>query len=98
MKRMCVAVLFVGFAISAEARGTDTTTLVPKGVYGREARVISSILDNNHYRKIALNDSLSSVILNRYLSELDNNKTYFLQSDVKTFEKYRFALVTHVPE
>lgn len=92
MKRMCVAVLFVGFAISADARGTDTTTLVPKGVYGREARVISSILDNNHYRKIALNDSLSSVILNRYLSELDNNKTYFLQSDVKTFEKYRFAI------
>ena len=92
MKRICVAVLFVGFVISAQARVMDTTTLVPKGVYGREARVISYILDNNHYRKIALNDSLSSVILNRYLSELDNNKTYFLQSDVKTFEKYRFAI------
>ncbi len=92
MKRICVAVLFVGFAISAQAHGMDTTTLVPKGVYGREARVISYILDNNHYRKIALNDSLSSVILNRYLNELDNNKTYFLQSDVKAFEKYRFAI------
>jgi carboxyl-terminal processing protease len=67
----------------------DTTQLKSKPVYGKEAKVISFILDNNHYRKIVLNDSLSSVILNDYIKGLDNNKTYFSESDLKEFEKYR---------
>jgi carboxyl-terminal processing protease len=71
---------------------SDTTMLMPKPVYGREARVVSYILDNNHYRKILLSDSLSSVILDKYIQELDNNRTYFLESDVKSFEKYRFNI------
>lgn len=67
----------------------DTTQLKAKPVYGKEAKMISNILDNHHYRKLKLNDSLSSAILDKYLEELDNNKTYFLASDIKGFEKYR---------
>lgn len=67
----------------------DTTALKPKPVYGKEALVTSYILDNNHYRKIKLNDSLSSRILDAYVNDLDNNKNYFLESDIKSFEKFR---------
>ncbi|MEJ0033730.1 MAG: S41 family peptidase [Bacteroidota bacterium] len=67
----------------------DTTLLVPKPVYGKEALVVSYILDNNHYRKIKLNDSLSSKILDAYINDLDNNRSYFLASDIAAFEKYR---------
>ncbi len=67
----------------------DTTTLRSKPVYGKEAKVITYILDNNHYRKIKLNDSLSSVILDEYIKSLDNNKTYFTTTDLQQFEKYR---------
>jgi carboxyl-terminal processing protease len=92
--RNLVMILFVwvlGFNCAfAEVR--DTTTLVAKPVYGKEARVIAYILDNNHYRKIKLNDSLSSIILDRFINELDNNKTYFLESDIKPFEKYRTSI------
>lgn len=70
----------------------DTLSLKAKPVYGKEARVIASILNDRHYRRIILNDSLSSAILESYLKELDNNKTYFLASDVKSFEKYRFSI------
>jgi carboxyl-terminal processing protease len=70
----------------------DTTELKPKPVYGKEAKVISYILDNNHYRKLGLNDSLSSVILDQFLVALDNNKTYFTQKDVDSFEKYRYQI------
>lgn len=70
----------------------DTTQLKPKAVYGKEAKVIAYILDNNHYRKISLNDSLSSVILGEYVKNLDNNKTYFTASDLAGFEKYRTKL------
>lgn len=77
------------FSFSFEA---DTTTLKPKAIYGKEARVMSYILDNNHYRKIHLNDSLSSSILDAYIKELDNSKTYFLKSDIDAFEKYRKSI------
>ncbi|HZB13854.1 MAG TPA: carboxy terminal-processing peptidase [Chryseolinea sp.] len=67
---------------------SDTTLLRSKPVYGREAKVITYILDNNHYRKITLGDSLSAVILHEYIKGLDNNKTYFTTADLQTFEKY----------
>ena len=70
----------------------DTTELKAKPVYGKEAKVIAYILDNNHYRKIRLNDSLSSVILDEYIRNLDNSKTYFTASDLTSFEKYRYQI------
>ncbi|MBY0436103.1 MAG: carboxy terminal-processing peptidase, partial [Cyclobacteriaceae bacterium] len=70
----------------------DTTQLRSKPVFGKEARVITYLLDNNHYRKIHLNDSLSSVVFDAYFKELDNSKIYFLASDVQSFEKYRMRL------
>lgn len=83
---------FVGFLLSvhlAFAAPPDTTTLRPKAVFGKEARAISFILDNNHFRKIQLNDSLSSAILDAFINDLDDNKSYFLASDIQSFEKYR---------
>jgi carboxyl-terminal processing protease len=82
---MCIVLV----AIGAYANPADTTQLRPKPVFGKEAKVIAYILDNNHYRKIGLNDSLSSVILDQFIKTLDNNKAYFTQEDLKSFEKYR---------
>ena len=69
--------------------GQTADSLKPKPVYGREARIITYILDNYHYRKLTLNDSLSAAILKQYINELDNNKTYFLASDISSFDKYK---------
>lgn len=93
MKRSIITGFLLSFCFfSATASSVDTVALASKPVFGREARVISYILDNNHYRKITLNDSLSSAILDRFIGELDNNKTYFIEGDVKSFEKYRFSI------
>ncbi|HEY9006080.1 carboxy terminal-processing peptidase [Ohtaekwangia sp.] len=70
----------------------DTTRLKPKPVFGKEAKVVTYILDNNHYRKLTLNDSLSSAILDSYIKNLDNNKTYFTSADLASFEKYRWSI------
>ncbi len=75
-----------------EGKAPDTLVLKPRPVFGKEARVISYILDNNHYRKIRLNDSLSAAILERYIKDLDNSRTYFLASDVKSFEKFKYVI------
>src|ERR1043166_8471111 len=92
MKKLAVlSVLFFGFFASKGNAG-DTTTLKPKPVYGREAKIISIILDKYHYRKITLNDSLSGAILQQYLHELDNGKLYFLASDIESFDKYKTTI------
>ena len=93
MKRIFY-LLLIGFAAwnTQASVPADTTELKPKPVYGKEAKIVSFILDNNHYRKITLDDSLSSVILNEYLDVLDNNRTYFTSEDIAGFEKYRYRL------
>jgi carboxyl-terminal processing protease len=90
MKRLLLGIILgLAGSVSAFATASDTTELKPKAVYGKEAKVVAYILDNNHYRKIHFNDSLSSVILDEYIKNLDNNKSYFTQPDVTSFEKYR---------
>ncbi|MEM6360073.1 MAG: carboxy terminal-processing peptidase [Bacteroidota bacterium] len=70
----------------------DSLALKPKKHYGQEARLVSQILTTYHFKKIALDDSLSAVILDNYISTLDNNKSYFTQSDITEFEQYRNKL------
>jgi carboxyl-terminal processing protease len=82
--------LSVGLALDIHV--ADTTQLRAKPIYGKEARIIAFILDNNHYRKISLNDSLSAVILTEYIKSLDNNKTYFTASDLAGFDRYKFLI------
>jgi len=93
MKKMIFgSVLGLLATLWASGAPLDTAQLKPKAVYGKEAKVIAYILDNNHYRKIAFNDSLSSIILDEYVKNLDNNKTYFTTQDLASFEKYRTKL------
>jgi carboxyl-terminal processing protease len=93
MKRIIFSVTALFWAVMLYgAAPVDSLVMKPKPVYGKEAKVVSYILDNNHYRKIQLNDSLSSAILDSYLKSLDNNKSYFLASDIQSFEKFRFAI------
>jgi carboxyl-terminal processing protease len=92
LKSVFIALVFSVTSLPLFGLVSDTTALKPKSVYSKEAQVTAQLLDTYHYRKIKLNDSLSSVILDGYLKTLDNNKTYFLAEDVASFEMYRFQL------
>ncbi len=95
MKRLAFAgvlSLLIGTVLATSPLHPDTLSLKPKAGYGKEAHLAVEILDNNHYRKMKLNDSLSSAILEDYLLNLDNNRTYFLADDIKAFEKFRFKI------
>jgi len=50
------------------------------------------LIENYNYKKIKINDSISSIVLDRYIKALDPSKYYFLASDIKEFEKYRTTL------
>lgn len=93
MKRAFISLSLMLLVFYSQAfTWNDTTDIRPKPIFGKEARVVASLLDNNHYRKIKLNDSLSSVVLDQYIQKLDNNKTYFTKADIASFEKYRYIL------
>ena len=70
----------------------DSTLLEPQTEHFRQSLLITGLLNQHHYRKVPLNDSLSSVIFDNYVEILDPNKEYFLQSDIDYFEKYRNSL------
>jgi carboxyl-terminal processing protease len=79
-------------ALAAFGSGRDTTALKSKPVYGKEAKQVIAILDALNYRRLKLNDSLASAILDRYLNELDNSKIYFTASDISSFQHFRFSI------
>ncbi|MBC6111778.1 carboxy terminal-processing peptidase [Pedobacter fastidiosus] len=53
---------------------------------------VVNLIESYNYKKIQINDSISSLILDKYIKSLDQGKNYFLASDIKEFEKYRFTL------
>ncbi|GAB1462468.1 carboxy terminal-processing peptidase [Pedobacter sp.] len=56
------------------------------------AKEVVGLIENYNYKKIKLNDSISSIIFDRYIKALDPSKYYFLESDIKEFEANRYNL------
>lgn len=72
---------------------SDTLTVIkPADHYQIENQLITSILTRYHFKEFEINDSLSSMIFNRYLEVLDNGKNYFLASDIESFNSQKFNL------
>lgn len=58
----------------------------------KATEIINQFLHRYHYRKRQLDDELSVLIFERYLASLDPNRSYFMASDIDSFEKYRYRL------
>ncbi len=56
--------------------------------YKAEA-IATRILSNLHYRKLVLNDSLSSAMFDKYIDGIDHGRLHYLASDIAEFDKYR---------
>jgi carboxyl-terminal processing protease len=66
--------------------------LQPTATQKKVENIVTEILSSYHFRKVPLNDSLSSKILDNYIKELDFNKMNFTSKDIEGFEKFRFEL------
>ncbi|MCX2582347.1 carboxy terminal-processing peptidase [Pedobacter sp. MR22-3] len=53
---------------------------------------VVNLIESYNYKKVQVNDSISSLILDKYIKALDQGKNYFLASDIAAFEKYRYTL------
>jgi carboxyl-terminal processing protease len=50
---------------------------------------LAALLENYHYKQVALNDSISTIIFDTYLKSLDAGRNYFVKADIDDFNQYR---------
>ena len=66
--------------------------LTPEGEHANTTRNIVDALASRHYVNTELDDQLSDKIFNGYLADLDPSRSYFLASDINSFQKFKFEL------
>lgn len=54
--------------------------------------LIAYVLEKGHYEPKEVNDSFSSNVFDDFIEVIDPTKRYFLESDIREFEKYRFMI------
>ncbi len=88
--------LFFILSISTAVAKTTTSleTLKPLDEHNRTTAEIVNRLAQQHYQRtqIRLDNNLSSVVFDRFIKELDANRSYFIQADIDEFEQYRYRL------
>ena len=68
------------------------TPVQPLAEHPRTSVNVVEQLRRNHYIRKPIDDALSSAMFDKYLSMLDGNRSYFLESDIKSFEQFRYML------
>lgn len=66
--------------------------LGPEARHEKIGQLVSEFIQKSHYRHTAVDDVLSSKVLDRYIYALDSNRMYLLASDVESFEPQRYRL------
>ncbi|MCF8261607.1 MAG: carboxy terminal-processing peptidase [Melioribacteraceae bacterium] len=101
MKKLLALLILVILSVSCKAQDVEkiiaenqfldsNKVIEPELKHEKLNQVITQILSRFHYRKTILDDSLSATVFENYVGALDNNKMYFLKSDLDEFEKYRY--------
>ena len=90
LKYIILTFIIASLLLADESVQKPFTRLEPEPQHKKVTQLLAHILSRNHYKKMNLNDSLSSEIYDRYLKKLDYNRVHFLNSDIESFEKYRY--------
>jgi carboxyl-terminal processing protease len=96
LKRLCLAI-FVVAALSCQADPrvnivVSINDLKPDMQQSVVAKSLVELIENFHYQKVVVDDAFSSVVFDEYLKALDGGRSYFLQSDIADFEKFRLTM------
>jgi carboxyl-terminal processing protease len=70
----------------------DTQDLSPTERQRRVSKLVSNVIERSHYRQSPINDPVSSLVLDRFVEQLDGARSYFLASDIADFERFRYQL------
>lgn len=84
------ALAFPALAGGTIAQGTEA--LAPELRHEQVGELVTQFIQKSHYNHLAVDDDLSSAVLDRYIDALDRNRLYLLASDIEFFERYRYQL------
>ena len=93
--RWLAGILLGALALSNAAFSDGVTydeTLQPEPRHEDIGALVAQFIQKSHYNQIAIDDELSSQVMDRYVDSLDGNKMYLLMEDVDYFEQYRYQL------
>jgi carboxyl-terminal processing protease len=76
---------------TSPATGTDER-LAPEPRHERIGELVTQFIQKSHYLHVAVDDELSSRVLDNYIEAMDRNRMYLLASDIEFFERYRNRL------
>jgi len=95
IQNILVAVIIFNLISVTSGKDKDSLefpALEPEILHPRIEQAIKFTLNRYHYKNIPIDDSLSVDIFNRYIQRLDYNRSYFLKSDIESFDKYKYTL------
>lgn len=91
-------VLVLGAALACRAtppkpvRVIGSNDIQPTEQQGIVLASVAKLISGYNYKKVQINDSISQVVLNRYVKLLDEGHNYFLASDIADFDKFKYIL------
>ena len=75
---------FLGFGLTLKNEEPNKDKLL--------LEIISYVLNRGHYDPKNINDTFSENVFSYYLENLDGQHRFFLNSDIKNFEIYRYKI------
>jgi carboxyl-terminal processing protease len=92
IKLLCLLFVFIASTQAAQSNATQTVPLVPTQQQSQAAHLSAEVLARYHYKPLLLDDKSSSKIFDAYLKSLDEQKIFFLQSDIDHLSTFRTML------
>lgn len=94
---LVLTAVVIGAADAPRALATNTTTaapgdLAPTDRERRVSKLVSTVIERQHYRQAPINDQVSALVLDNFIDALDGQRSFFLASDIAEFERYRYQL------
>ena len=80
---------FSGLAYEKPNVPEELPVLAPESQHATASKRISARFTRAHYKKVKLDDALTSEVFDRYLKQLDYARNVFLASDIDNLQKYR---------
>lgn len=91
--------LFLAFSVSWFENIAQNTQpkygyadLTPNQTEQKVEQFVTQFLSNYHYKKFSIDDSLSSKVWDKFLTDVDGSHAYFTDKEIASFEKYRYTV------
>jgi carboxyl-terminal processing protease len=89
---LLLVLVFLGLVIAFNSQGKSDLQEDPKAKFSKILKSAGELIENDHFSPRKIDDNFSKEVLKQVLKNLDDEKTFFLQSDVKALSKYNNSI------